>query len=43
MIWRSCGFLQKYDEQEALGTPQRVIDWINGVLAGDVAAAVSVQ
>ena len=32
---------QKYDEQEQLGTPARVIEWVNGVLAGDVSNAVS--
>ncbi|ELU06754.1 hypothetical protein CAPTEDRAFT_221625 [Capitella teleta] len=34
---------EKYDEQEALGTPTCVIDWINGVLAGDVASALSLD
>lgn len=33
---------QKYDEEEALGTPVRVIEWINGVLAGEVASACDI-
>jgi hypothetical protein len=28
--------LQRYEEEEKLGTPQRLTDWINKVLEGDV-------
>lgn len=28
--------LQRYEEEEKLGTPQRLIEWINKVLEGDV-------
>lgn len=41
VFFHSLLHFQKYDEQEALGTPTRVIEWINGVLAGDVSNAVS--
>eukprot|EP00914_Ancora_sagittata_P022530 GHVO01044754.1.p1 GENE.GHVO01044754.1~~GHVO01044754.1.p1 ORF type:complete len:191 (+),score=14.24 GHVO01044754.1:75-575(+) len=34
---------EKYDEQEQLGAPKCVIDWINGVLADDVANACDIR
>ena len=32
--------MQKYDEEDGLGTPDKILEWINAVLKGDHSPAV---